>query len=178
MNRKSIFFFIYSFILYVLIQVLFLKYVDFYGYAFCFAYIGYLLAYPLDFPRFPYLLIAFFLGITVDIFYDSAGIHAASCVFLAYMRNRVVKGFAPTGGYETGSNPNLLDMGINWYITYTVLLAFLHHLVLFFISASNLNLVGTTLIKTFFSVLFTTFILFLGQRISVTYQQYQRRRRR
>ena len=151
---------------------------DFYGYAFCFAYIGYLLAYPLDFPRFPYLLIAFFIGITIDTFYDSAGIHAASCVFMAYMRKRVVKAFSPTGGYESGANPNLMDMGPNWYITYTVLLAFMHHFVLFLISASNLNLLGNTLIKTIFSVIFTSFILFLGQRISVTYQLYNRRRRR
>ncbi len=178
MNQKNVFFFVYAYILYILLQVLFLRYVNFGGLAFCFAYIGYLLAFPLDFSRLLHLIIAFLVGISVDIFYDSPGIHAGACILMVYFRKRIIGVLAPTGGYEAGNQPSVLDLGSNWFLIYVSLSAFFHHAFVFFVSASNFKIVGNTLLKTILSVVFTTAVLYFFQRTSLSYNKYKSRRRR
>lgn len=178
MNQKNAFFYVYSFALYILLQVLFLRYINFWETAFCFVYIGYLLSFPLEFPRIFHLLIAFFVGLTVDVFYDSAGIHTGACLLMIYFRKRILGVLAPTGGYEAGSQPNIEDQGNNWFLVYVALSAFFHHAFIFAVSASNFSFIGNTLLKTVLSVLFTVSILFFFQRTSISYNKYQSRKRR
>jgi hypothetical protein len=47
------------------------------------------------------LITAFLLGITVDMFVDTPGVHTSASVFMAFVRPFVLRILAPRDGYET-----------------------------------------------------------------------------
>jgi hypothetical protein len=111
------------------------------------------------------MLTAFGLGLLIDVFYDHQGMHAAATVAVAYVRNYWLTTLTPQGGYDAGAIPTLGSNGIVWFLTYSIPLIVLHHLILFFIDAGGFSLVGITLIKSLSSVLFTMMVLLLHQYV-------------
>src|SRR5690606_40385533 len=87
MNNKAIFPSIISFFVYFLVQVFVLKNLVLFDTAFCLLYVFYILLLPLELKSIPLMLIAFALGLGIDIFYDTLGFHTASLVAIAFVRN-------------------------------------------------------------------------------------------
>jgi hypothetical protein len=116
------------------------------------------------------MLIGFFFGFLIDLFYETIGIHAASCVFLAYIRHYILVFVEPSGGYEGWMQPKLSVMGFKWFATYSGILIVAHHSILFLIEATDLDLFFNTLTlaKLIFSSLFTFSIIVLFQYIFYT----------
>jgi len=54
-------------------------------------------------------------------------------------------------------------MGFGWFFAYASLLVFVHHLAIFYIEAGGFSLFFFTLVKVFFSTVFTFLVLFLIQ---------------
>ncbi|NNF81959.1 MAG: rod shape-determining protein MreD, partial [Flavobacteriaceae bacterium] len=90
---------IIRFILLVLIQVLVLNNINFLGYINPYIYILFILLYPIQNNRLLFIFLSFLLGLFVDIFLDSGGVHAAASVFIAYFRPLFLK-FAFGMSYE------------------------------------------------------------------------------
>ena len=145
----------FSFCIYFLIQVFILKDLVLFGYSFCFLYVFFLLSLPNEVPTIPLLLIGFFLGLFIDLFYDSFGIHAASTVCLAFVRNTWIKVIMPTGGYDDNVPPTLLNMGLGWYIFYSLPLILLHHFIFFYIDSLGTHLYLPLVIRVLSSMAFT-----------------------
>lgn len=162
MSRLNIFLII-SFVAYLLIQVVILKNVVLFNSAFCFLYIGFLLLMPVDST--PLLLIAagFLMGVFVDVFYDSLGLHAFSCVLIMYTRNYWLNLITPQGGYDSSTTPSLVAYGLQWFLVYTLPMVFIHHSLLFYIEAGGFGLFWFTLWKVLFSTLFTTLSIVIVQ---------------
>ena len=79
MSRSGIVQFILFFV-YVLLQVLLLRNLVLFNSAFCFLYIAFILLLPIEWNSLVLMVIGFFLGFTIDIFYDSMGLHAMATV--------------------------------------------------------------------------------------------------
>ena len=79
------------FILLVLFQVTIFSYVNFLGFINPYPYIIFIVLYPLRNNRNLFIFIAFLLGLSVDMFSDTGGIHAAASVFIAYIRPVISK---------------------------------------------------------------------------------------
>ena len=70
-----------------LVQVLILVNVEINSsYVNLYIYPLFLLLLPIRLQKVALLAIAFLVGISIDMFYDSAGVHAAASVFTAYFR--------------------------------------------------------------------------------------------
>jgi rod shape-determining protein MreD len=106
MNRSGIIQFILFFI-YVLVQVLVLRNLVLFNSAFCFLYIAFILLLPIELNSLVLMVIGFVLGFTVDIFYNSMGLHALATVLIAYVRNYWLGTITPQGGYDANSSHNL-----------------------------------------------------------------------
>ena len=154
---------IVSFFLYVLFQVLLLKNFILFDTAFCFLYVAFILLLPLEMGPLALMLVAFAVGFSVDLFYDSLGINAAASVFIGFLRPTWLNIVTPRGGYEEIVIPNLKTMDFGWFFTYSLPLIFVHHLILFFLEAGGFDLFFFTLSKVFFSTILTFFILVLTQ---------------
>jgi len=165
MSRSGIVQFILFFV-YVLLQVLLLRNLVLFNSAFCFLYIAFILLLPIEWNSLVLMVIGFVLGFTIDIFYDSMGLHAMATVLVAYLRNYWMATITPQGGYDSGSSATIASNGLQWFIVYTLPLVFLHHLVLFFVEASGFALFWYTMLKIVASLLFTMTIIILLQYLS------------
>jgi hypothetical protein len=165
MSRSGIFHF-FSFFIYLLVQVLLFKSFVLFNTAFCFIYVAFILFLPIEINTLALMFIGFSLGIMVDIFYDSLGLHAFTLVLIAYLRNYWLSAISPQGGYDTGAGPTLVVNGVQWFLVYTVPMIFLHHFVLFFLEAGGFVVFWYTMLKVIASLLFTMTVILVIQYIS------------
>jgi hypothetical protein len=164
MNTQTIIRLVITFVIYLFLQIFVIRNFVLFDVAFCFVYVGCILLLPNEIGTGITLLLSFLVGLTVDIFYNTAGIHASATVLMGYMRGSVIKFLFPTKGMDTEIIISLKDMGGERFIRYIVILTLLHHTLLFFVEAGNLQqLFIITVLKIVCSVIFTTFMIFLLQ---------------
>ncbi|MCF8324940.1 MAG: hypothetical protein K9I84_08275 [Leadbetterella sp.] len=161
MNTKTLFKVIGTVLLYLFLQVFIVRNLVFFEVAFCFVYISIILFLPSNTPVSVVLLIAFLTGLSVDLFYNTAGMHASASLLLAFLRSYIIKVLFPTKGLDTELVISLDGMGMERFIRYIVILTFIHHLYLFFLEAGSLNYFLNTSLKVVASVMFTSVVTFL-----------------
>jgi rod shape-determining protein MreD len=150
---------IVRFIVLVLAQALVLNHINFLGYINPYIYILFIALYPIKNDRLLLLTLAFFLGLSVDLFSDSGGVHAAASVLIAYIRPVVLK-FSFGAIYEHQTIKfGATDFGQR--LTYLTILIFIHHLVLFTLEIFNSSKVLLILKKSLFSSIFTLILCLL-----------------
>ncbi|TVR76637.1 MAG: hypothetical protein EA409_13275 [Saprospirales bacterium] len=130
---------------------------DFY-YVHILVYPVFIMILPINTPRTYVLLIAFFLGLLLDIFYLTPGIHSSALVFMAFIRTPLLNLLEPRGGYKVNSSPTPYHLKFNWFLGYASLMLFAHHLfyfsVEFFSIAHLLHIWMKTIFSFFFSMSF------------------------
>lgn len=154
---------VFLFLLYLTLQILLVRNLVLFDYAFCFIYIACILLLPNETSFTWLLLIAFATGFVVDIFYNTPGMHAAATVLMAFCRPFVVRSQIDMPGLESRIDFSLNELGAGAFFRYVFILALIHHTALFFIEASSLNLLVPTLVRVGASTLFTTFSIVLIQ---------------
>ena len=146
-----------SFILLILFQGVILNNIEFGGYIVPFLYVVFILSLPFETPNWLVLILGFILGIAIDSFTSTLGMHTSATVFMAFCRYYLLKMMSPRGGYEFNTKPNIQDMGVSWYLFYAVILIFLHHLFLFYVESFKLTqffyTFGRVLASTFFTLI-------------------------
>lgn len=150
---------IVRFISLVLIQVIVLNNINFLGFINPYIYILFIILYPINNNRILFIFLSFLLGLSVDLFLDSGGVHAAACVFIAYIRPLFLKfAFGMTYEHQT-VKINASDIGQR--LTYFTLTTIVHHLILFSLEVFNTSKVLLILKKTLFSSIFTIILCVL-----------------
>lgn len=95
-------------------------------------YMLFVLLLPFNLPRPALMLMALLMGLGMDMFMNTMGMHAAACVFIAYLRPFIINVLSPQGGFETTQKtPSMTSMGVSQFLTYIGILVFLHNLVYF-----------------------------------------------
>ena len=153
----------FQFVFLVLTQVLILNNIQFSGFANPYLYILFILWLPFDIPKSLLLLIAFFLGLTIDIFSSTLGMHTSACVFMAFCRPFVLQLIAPRDGYDVNQKPGIADFGFRWFVIYATTLTLLHHLFLFFVEVFRFSDFFYTLGRVSVSTLFTLLLIIICQ---------------
>lgn len=163
MNTGVIIKHIISVIFLFLIQLLLVRNFVLFGVAFSFIYVGILAFLPVDTNRSVLISVGFLIGIVMDLFYDTLGMHAASCVLVCYLRTYLVNFLTPTGGYDNNISLSIKDLGLGWYLPYLIIFVFIHHFALFFLEIASFHLFFYTLLKIIASTLFTVLLLTIGE---------------
>jgi hypothetical protein len=107
--------------------------------------------------------LGFLMGFSIDMFYESIGLHAFACVLIMYLRNYWLNSVTPQGGYDSNAAPSLAMSGIQWFLIYATPLVFIHHCALFFMEAGGFSMFGFTLWKALASTLFTMLVILIAQ---------------
>jgi hypothetical protein len=107
-------------------------------------------------------LLAFILGLTVDAFYDTPGLHAASCVLLAFVRILFISITVQKDGFDNEPEPTLSIMGFRWFLTYALVLTLLHHFFLFNLEVFRFSELEYTLTRLILSSVFTVFLMLVS----------------
>ncbi|MBC5774234.1 hypothetical protein H8S95_09180 [Pontibacter sp. KCTC 32443] len=163
---------IVQFILFVALQILLFDNLVLFSTGFCFIYIAFLLFLPININRLVLLLLGFIVGFTVDIFYDTMGIHAAASVLLAFLRPHILNLLTPRDGYESSDSANLHIMGWNWFLTYASILIVIHHAAVFFLEIISFE--WYTLVKILLSTLFTGVVVVILQLLFFSAKRVKR----
>ncbi len=162
MKTNSVISFGLLFIVLVLVQALIFNQMRFNGYVNPYIYILFILMLPIDIRGGLLLFLAFILGLTVDMFLDTMGMHAAATVFLAFLRPGVIRLISVRSDFEPGTIPSINNQGFRWIMTYSLLLIFAHHLLLFFVEIFRLSEFLQTLQRVLFSTLFSFIFVITG----------------
>lgn len=118
---------------------------------------------PFETPKLVVLLCAFFMGLTIDMFYDTAGMHAAACTIIGFARYYILKLLSPREGYDPGLMPNIDSMGAVWFITYALIIIFIHHLFFFYLEIFRFNEFFRTLLRVILSTVGTFCFVYVVQ---------------
>ena len=141
------------FVILILAQVLIFNHINFMGYINPYVYVLFVILYPANNTRTLFVVLAFLLGLCVDVFSDSGGVHAAACVTIAYIRPVFLKfSFGTVYDYQS-IKFDQIDFGNK--LTYFSALIFIHHLILFSLEIFNISKILLILEKTLFSGIFT-----------------------
>lgn len=157
--NNSAFLHIIRFIALVIAQALLFNNINFLGYINPYIYIMFIALFPVKNNRLIIIFLSFFLGLAIDLFSDTGGIHAAACVFIAYIRPILLKfSFGVIYEHQT-IKFNTVEFGEK--LTYLTLLTFIHHFVLFYLELFSASKIILVLQKTVFSSIFTILLILI-----------------
>ena len=122
-----------------------------------------ILILPFETNRLIVLCASFLLGVCIDYFYDSSGIHASACTITGFARYYVLKYVAPREGYDLGVKPTVEDMGLEWFLRYAGTLILIHHFFLFYLEIFRLSEFFRTLLRIILSSIGTFGFIYLIQ---------------
>ena len=152
---------IIRFFVLVFMQVFLLKNVTLYNLSTPYFYIMFILLLPFETPNLLLFALAFILGLTIDAFYDTPGLHAASCVVLAFVRILFISITVQKEGFDNEPEPTMSNMGFRWFFTYALVLTLFHHFFLFNLEVFRFSEIPYTLSRFVLSSIFTVFLMLL-----------------
>jgi len=156
----NIYKYILRFVFLVLLQGLLLNNIRLFGYVNPYIYIIFLITLPCNTSRELVLLIGFLLGLSVDVFGNTFGIHAFASTFAAFSRYYLLKIFEPRNNYED-IVPSIQTFGLGAFFKYSLFMVLAHHTVLFVIDYFSFAAIIGILLRILLSSAFTLG-LFMG----------------
>jgi rod shape-determining protein MreD len=147
---------ILRFILLLAVQVIVFNNFNFLGYVSPFPYLLFIILYPVNGNKTGLLVASFLLGLIVDMFSNSGGIHATACLALAYLRPYIFKfAFGLSYEYQT---IKLNDVLTPERFSFILLSVVIHHFTLFLLEAFQVSFFWDILLRTLLSTVFTILI--------------------
>lgn len=149
----------------VLIQVLILNNIQFSGFVNPYIYILFILLLPFNIPGYILLGLSFLLGLSVDIFNNTPGIHSGATVLLGFLRPGIANLISSREIIEKGNTPNMKQLGFASFLKYTIFAVLIHHLFLFYAEAFSFGGFFHTLLRTILSSIFSIVLILASQFI-------------
>lgn len=147
------------FVVFLLLQLLIFNNINLLGYLNPYPYVLFILLYPVNSNKNILLMASFAMGIFLDMFCNSGGIHTMASLILAFIRPSLFKfAFGLSYEYQT---VKIADKISPERITLLLLAIFVHHFILFFFEYFRFDLIFTILTRTLFGTLFTFTICLL-----------------
>jgi rod shape-determining protein MreD len=147
---------VFRFILLLAVQIIVFNNFNFLGYVSPFPYLLFIILYPVNGNKSGLLVASFLLGLIVDMFSNSGGIHATACLALAYLRPYIFKfSFGLSYEYQT---IKLNDVLTPERFSFILLSVVIHHFTLFLLEAFQFSFFWDILLRTLLSTVFTILI--------------------
>jgi hypothetical protein len=146
----------------IFVQVFLLKNVTLYDLSIPYLYILFILLLPFEIPNILLFALSFIMGLTIDAFYDTPGLHAAACTLLAFVRILFISITVQKEGFDNDPEPTLSIMGFRWFFTYALILTLFHHFFLFNLEVFRLSEIQYTFTRFILSSVFTVFLMLVS----------------
>jgi hypothetical protein len=154
---------IVQFLVLLVLQLLLFNNIQFSGFINPYVYVLFFLLLPFTISRALMLILGLIMGLAIDLFMGTPGVHTAATVLVAFIRPWVLEFIAPHDGYDVNTLPRISYMGLEWFIKYTLIIVVIHHLVLFYIEIFSFAHFFHTLLKVILSSVFTSAFIILSQ---------------
>lgn len=154
---------IVRFIVVIIFQVMVMDNVMINGYMVPYVYLLFILLMPFETPRWMQLLSGFALGMGIDLFENTPGMHTAATVLVAFIRPYLLDLLAPRDGYEPETFPRIHFFGFVWFLKYTFIIVVIHHFMLFYLEVFQLKDFFSTLLRVILSSVLSASTIVLSQ---------------
>ncbi len=152
---------IIRFVVLVLLQVLVINHIRLGGYVHPSIYMIFIMLLPINIPGWQLLLLGFGLGMSVDLFTGTPGLHASATTLMAFCRPYIIKIVSGTQKFENIHEPNLNQLDGMWFFRYVLLMVLVHHFWLFLIESFSFRLIGQVLLRILLSVPVSVFLIMM-----------------
>ena len=152
---------IIRFVVLVLLQVLVVNHIRLGGYVHPYIYILFIMLLPINIAGWQLLLLGFSLGLSVDLFTGTPGLHAGATTLMAFCRPQIIKLISGTLKFENIYEPNLNQLDGMWFFRYVFCMVFVHHFALFFMESFSFHLIGQVLLRILISVPVSIFLIMM-----------------
>lgn len=125
------------FVVLVLVQVLILNNIHFLRIATPFLYLYFIIKMPVGSPRDLVVLFSFLIGLAIDLFSNTPGMHAAACTLTGFIREPLIR-FYMGKDLPDGIYPSYKTFGYGGFFRYVLSLVLIHHVTLFLIESLTL----------------------------------------
>ncbi|MEG1543136.1 MAG: rod shape-determining protein MreD [Tannerellaceae bacterium] len=146
---------LFYFVVFVLIQVLILNNIYFLRIATPFLYLYFIIKLPVGTSQTQVVFFSFLIGLVIDTFSNTPGMHAAACTLVGFSRQSLIN-FLFGKDLPDGIYPSYKTFGHGGFLRYVLAFVFLQHMTLFMIES-----------LTFFDPLFL-FIRILASTVMTT----------
>lgn len=146
------------YILIMLLQVLLFDQLQLWGACHPYIYLLCLLMMPITLSPIVDMLIGAGIGLIMDVFCNSLGIHTASCILIMFLRPYLL-GVILNDKDRLNEQVSLRAIGMEAFIKYTVTLVLIHHLTVFSLAAWSWHHIGFVLLETLVSGAITIFVI-------------------
>ncbi|MDR1200115.1 MAG: rod shape-determining protein MreD [Tannerellaceae bacterium] len=158
------------FVILVLIQVLVLNNIHFLRLVTPFLYLYFIVKMPVGFTSSKVTFFSFLLGLIIDIFSNTPGMHAAACTLTGFIRPAIIK--VLIGDELPGTiSPSFKTFGYGGFFRYVIVLVSLHHFTLFIIESLTLFDLLFLLIRIVASIAATTLLICTVEAFNVEGQK-------
>ncbi len=159
------------FVVFVLLQVLFLNNIHYLRIATPFLYLYCIIKMPIGVSRTGVLIFSFAAGLIIDMFSNTPGMHAGACALVGLLREPIIH-FLQGEDIADGLYPSYKSFGYAGFIRYVALFVLIHHVTLFLIEALTLFdpvfllvRVGASVIMTILSICAVELFNFESQKV-------------
>ncbi|WP_010179713.1 hypothetical protein [Aquimarina agarilytica] len=143
-----------------LMQVVIFNKILLFGYINPYPYIIFILLYPIQNQPWIFLISSFMLGLTLDMFGNSGGSHAAACLLISYLRPFILENCF--GLNYIHQNLKLNNAPFKQLVIYVVLMCFIHHITLFSFEVFELRYINFVLSQTLGAGIFSIATILLS----------------
>jgi rod shape-determining protein MreD len=142
----------------MLLQVLLFDQLQLWGACHPYIYLLCLLMMPITLPPIADMLIGGIIGLIMDIFCNSLGVHTASCILIMFLRPYLL-GVILNDKDRLNEQVSLRSIGMEAFIKYVVIMVVVHHLTVFSLAAWSWYHIGFVLLETVVSSAITIFVI-------------------
>ena len=142
----------------MLLQVLLFDQLQLWGACHPYIYILCLLMMPITLPHNVDMLIGALVGLVMDVFCNSLGVHTAACILVMFVRPYLI-GALVNDKDRLNEQISLRSIGMEAILRYVVIMVIIHHLMVFALAAWSWSHIGFVLLETLVSSLVTILII-------------------
>ncbi len=152
---------IFHAILIILVQLLILNNILIFNKVHPYLYLLVILFLPVGLNKITILIIGFLTGLAIDIFSISYGIHTIASTLIAFLRPFILSGITDIDEESKNALPGIRFLGIQSYLTYLLIIIFIHHLTMYMLDAGGFRDFFYTIFKSFFSTFVSALVIII-----------------
>lgn len=152
---------IIRFVVLVAAQVLLVNHLRMGGYVHPYIYLIFVMLLPVNMPGWQLLLSGFSIGLVIDLFMGTLGMHAGATTLMAFCRPAIIRLVSGSQKLENIREPNIQQLGFPWYLRYTLVMVLVHNFTYFMLEGFSFHLVGQALLRILISVPISTFLIMI-----------------
>ncbi len=147
------------FIILIILQVILFNNIELFGFITPFPYILFILLYPLNTNRASLLILSFLLGLILDFYNNSGGVHAGACLVLAYFRETFLKtAYGISYEYHMLKITEKINGELLGYLGFSVPT---HHTVMYVLEVFSFSFIWDIFLRILASSAFTLLVIIL-----------------